>query len=77
MDDDGDLKVTGEVNFSEPPSEDQSAEVHLLAYDTLGRVVGKEFEYVGSEGIPCDAFQATFYDLPSSIGKIRVYVKKS
>jgi hypothetical protein len=51
VDDDGDLNVTGEVNFSEPPNEDQSAEVHLLAYDTLGRVIGKECEYVGSEGI--------------------------
>jgi len=77
VDDDGDLKVTGEVNFSEPPSEDQSAEVHLLAYDTQGRVIGKELEYAGSEGIPFDSFQATFYDLPSSIGKIRVYVKMS
>jgi len=75
-DEDGDLAVMGEVHFSEAPKNGHTYEIHLLAYDTQGRVVGKEYTYVGSEGISFDSFDINVYDLPSSIGKIRVYVKK-
>lgn len=76
-DGDGDLAVMGEVHFNELPEDDNSHEVHLLVYDAQGRVVGKEYTFVGSEGIPFDSFDKTFYDLPTSISKIRVYVKKN
>jgi hypothetical protein len=75
-DEDGDLAVMGEVHFNEPPEDGHSHQVHLLVYDAQGRVVGKEYCYVGSEGIPFDSFDMTVYDLPTSISKIRVYVKK-
>jgi hypothetical protein len=75
-DEDGDLAVMGEVHFSEAPENGHTYQIHLLAYDAQGRVVGKEYTYVGSEGIPFDSFDINVYDLPSSIGKIRVYVKK-
>ena len=75
-DEDGDLAVMGEVHFSDVPDEDNSIQVHLLAYDNQGRVVGKEYCYVGSEGIPFDSFDLSVYDLPASISKVRVYVKK-
>jgi hypothetical protein len=75
-DEDGDLSVLGEVHFDAPPKEDNSIEVHLLVYDTQGRVVGKQYSYVGSEGIPFDSFDLAAYDLPDAISKIRVYVKR-
>ena len=75
-DEDGDLAVMGEVHFNVPPKDGTSHEVHLLVYDAQGRVVGKNFCFVGSAGIPFDSFDMNVYDLPSSIGKIRVYVKK-
>jgi hypothetical protein len=75
-DEDGDLAVMGEVHFNKPPEDGHSHQVHLLVYDAQGRVVGKEYCYVGSEGIPFDSFDMTVYDLPTSISKIRVYVKK-
>ena len=75
-DEDGDLDVMGEVHFSEPPENGHTFQVHLLAYDAQGRVVGKEYCYVGSEGIPFDSFDISVYGLPTSISKIRVYVKK-
>lgn len=75
-DEDGDLAVIGEVHFNQPPKNGISHEVHLLVYDAQGRVVGKNFCFVGSEGILFDSFDMTVYDLPTSISKIRVYVKK-
>jgi hypothetical protein len=76
-DDDGDLNVLGEVNFSTVPDGDSSIEVHVLVYDTQGRVIGKDYDYVGSEGIPFDSFDMCIRDLPELISKIRIYVKKS
>lgn len=75
-DEDGDLAVMGEVHFNQPPEDGHSHQVHLLVYDAQGRVVGKEYCYVGSEGIPFDSFDMSVYDLPTTISKIRVYVKK-
>jgi len=75
-DEDGDLAVMGEVHFNELPEDGHSHQVHLLVYDAQGRVIGKEYCYVGSEGIPFDSFDVSVYDLPTSISKIRVYVKK-
>lgn len=76
-DEDGDLAVMGEVHFSAAPENGHTYQIHLLAYDAQGRVVGKEYTYVGSEGIPFDSFDINVYDLPSTIGKIRVYVKRN
>lgn len=73
----GDLSVMGEIHFASAPDEDNSIEVHVLAYDDRGRVVGKNYGYVGSEGINFDAFDVSISDLPPSIHKIRVYAKSS
>lgn len=75
-DEDGDLDVMGEVHFEEAPENGYTYQIHLLAYDTQGRVVGKDYCYVGSEGIPFDSFDISVRNLPTSLGKIRVYVKK-
>jgi len=76
-DEDGDLNVMGEVHFSAVPDDETFVQVHLLVYDTQGRVIGKDYCYVGSEGIPFDSFDICIRDLPASISKIRIYVKKS
>lgn len=75
-DDDGDLAVMGEVHFSEPPENGHTFQIHLLVYDTQGRVIGKEYCYVGSKGVPFDSFDISAYDMPSSISRIRIYPKK-
>lgn len=77
LDDDADLKICGEVIFNEAPSENLSAQVIALLYDGQGRVVGKQDTYVGSEGLPFDAFDINIYSVKQSIEKIKVFVKKA
>jgi hypothetical protein len=76
-DEDGDLTVLGEVLFSTPPIEDNPAQVIALLYDEQGRVIEKDYSYVGSEGIAFDSFKISVYGINTQIKKIRVYVKRA
>jgi hypothetical protein len=76
LDDDGDLKVFGEAHFTKAPTEDSSASVNVVVYDTDGRIVGKNSTYIGSAGMVFDAFDVCVYGLARPAAKVRVFLKK-
>lgn len=76
LDDDGDLKVFGEAHFSKAPSEDSSASVNVVVYDSDGRIVGKTDTFIGSAGMVFDAFDVYVYGLARPAAKVRVFLKK-
>jgi len=76
LDDDGDLKVFGEAHFTKAPSEDSSASVNVVVYDSDGKIVGKTDTFIGTAGMVFDAFDVYVYGLARPAAKVRVFLKK-
>lgn len=76
LDEDGDLKVFGEAHFTKAPTEDSSASVIVVVYDSDGRIIGKTDKYIGSTGMVFDAFDLYVYELARPADKVRVFLRK-
>jgi hypothetical protein len=74
-DEDRDLKILGEVHFSEPP--EGLTDIIALAYDATGRVVGRGSNIVGKKGILFDSFIIFISRVPVDVTRIRIFVMRS
>ena len=76
LDEDNDLQICGEANFSKAPRDDHSVEIVALLYDDQGHVIKKNEVYVGSKGLTFDAFDINIYGIKRTIDRIKIFVKK-